>query len=223
MKKILLLAAAAVIGLTASAQFSNSGGSASAADCSDWNTVYLEYNPITLHSSEDGYSHNESFNGFSLGYSRAISLSKSVPIFIEVGGALQYSFKSKKEDDATNKINILSLKVPVNFMYKWSIAGNKVDLIPHLGLNMRLNLWGQHKITEDGESASVNIFNNDEKNMDGNARKRFQLGWQIGLKARFVQKFMVGVSYGTDFTDFYGNKDYHEKVRNANITLGYCF
>lgn len=223
MKKILLLAAAAVIGLTASAQFSNSGGSADAADCSDWNTVYLEYNPMTLHESEDGHSRNESFNGFSLGYSRAIGLSKSVPIFIEVGGALQYSFKSKKEDDVTTKFNMLSMKVPINFMYKWNISNSSVDLIPFLGLNMRLNLWGQTKSTYDGKSHSVNIFNDDEKNMDGHAYKRFQLGWQIGVKARFAQKFMVGVSYGTDFTDFYSNDDYHEKWRNANIMLGYCF
>lgn len=223
MKKILLLAAAAVIGLTASAQFSNSGGSADAADCSDWNTVYFQYNPMTLHYKGNNSSDDQSFTGLALGYNHAFALSQSTPIYLETGLAVQYSFWSKSYDDESYKINALSLKVPINFMYKWRIPNSRIDIIPFFGLSLRGNVWGQYKREYNKKSHSVNIFSSSDDEMGDDAWKRFQIGWQLGVKARFIDKILVGVSYGTDFNKIAGDKDYPGKLRGAEISLGYCF
>ena len=231
MKKILLLAAAAVIGLTASAQFSNSGGSADAADNSGWNTVYFQYNPMTLHYKGNNSSDDQSFNGLALGYSHAFALTKSVPIYLKTGRAMQYSFWSESDSDggekATSKIQLASLKVPINFMYKWRIPNSRVDIIPFFGLSLRGNLWGQAKdevsYRGEKESNSVNLFSSSDDEMGDYAWKRFQIGWQLGVKARFIDKILVGVSYGTDFNKISGGKDYPGKLRGAEISLGYCF
>lgn len=248
MKKLFVLFAVACLALTASAQFSNSGSSSTTydSDNSGWSTIYLEYNPMSMYYSgkkEKGYDYDAvNYNGFSLGYSRAFALSQSIPIFLETGLGAQFTFRSDTKESnenyhstwwkETTRVHMLSLKVPVNFMYKWSIPNSKVELIPYLGLTMRANVWGQVKESEEGEddyevsgvysdSESYNLFSEDEdKGMGkGNAWKRFQIGWQIGLKARFAQKFVVGGSFGTDFMEIAKN----EKFITGSIMLGYSF
>lgn len=227
MKKLFFLIATAILSLSASAQFANSGsGSSSAtADNEGWSTIYAEWNPMTYYYTGKGESDDTNFNAFSLGYNRAFSLSASTPIFIETGLALQYGFHKDSDDDDeyTLKYSVLSAKIPVNFMYKWSIPNSTVELIPHLGLTMRANVWGQGKEEwedSNGKSKSEDwdIFSKKDMGKDG-VWKRVQIGWQIGLKARFAQKFIIGGSYGTDFNEI--SKKF--KFRTGTIMLGYTF
>lgn len=46
-----------------------------------------------------------------------------------------------------------------------------------------------------------------------------ELGWQIGIKGRINNNFLVGLSYGKDF----GNIAKKVNISTAAITLGYCF
>lgn len=46
---------------------------------------------------------------------------------------------------------------------------------------------------------------------------RFQIGWQIGLNARFNSKFLLGLSYGTDFSEIHKKG----KIKTTSITIGY--
>ncbi len=55
--------------------------------------------------------------------------------------------------------------------------------------------------------------------LDGKAWKRLQIGWQIGLKARFGQNFMAGVSYGSDFSEI----AYKSTIQTTSLTIGYTF
>ena len=48
---------------------------------------------------------------------------------------------------------------------------------------------------------------------------RFQLGWQIGVNARINSSFLLGVSYGTDFSEIAEKI----KIQTTSVTLGYCF
>ncbi len=231
-KKIyLVLAIMACIVLNASAQFSSNGNgsSATASDNSGWNTVYVEWNPSSFvyTGKDDDDDFDGGFNGFSLGYSRAISLSSSVPLFLEPGLAGQFSFKKVEEGGSyysfTEKISVISLKVPVNLIYKFDIPNSTVSLLPFAGLSFRGNLWGELKEEEeydgDSDSESFNLFDKDD--MDGKEKtwKRFQIGWQIGLKARFAERFIVSGSYGTDFSEI--AKKF--KVHTGTVSIGYTF
>lgn len=60
---------------------------------------------------------------------------------------------------------------------------------------------------------------NDAEILDGKAWKRFQIGWQIGLKARFGQKIMAGISYGNDFSEI----AYKSTIQTTSISIGYTF
>ena len=208
--------------LNASAQFSNSGSSnAASSDNSGWNTIYVEWNPSSFHAGGGYRFYNNGegngstgFSGFSLGFSRSISLSSAIPVFIEPAIALQYSTKKEgyfnyyDEYRTSARLNLISIKVPVNFIYKYDFASHPVSLMPFAGINLRVNAWGE--INDDGDHDDL---------FDEYEFKRFQIGWQAGIKARISDKFIVGGSFGTDFNEI------HEKVKvhTGTIMFGYSF
>ena len=222
-KILLLMVFVACFVVNASAQFSNTGSSnATVSDNSGWSTIYVEWNPSSFHAGGGYRFYNNGegngstgFSGFSLGFSRSIGLSSSFPIFIEPAVATQYSTKKEgyfnyyDEYNTSARLNIISIKVPVNFIYKYDFSNTPVSLMPFAGITLRGNVWGE--INDDGDRDD--IFDDDY------GCKRFQIGWQAGLKARINQKFIVGGSYGTDFNDFHK----HVKVHTGTIMLGYSF
>ena len=241
MKKARLLVAAALLAVatTASAQFTNSSSSSSASVGSNegWSTFYVQYNPIKATWDDGDEDEDYSLNGFTVGYSHAFSVSKNIPLFVEAGLGLQFAMYKEDtevliewedesgyhyyEDDGTEKWNVFSAKVPVNLMYRWNIPGSNVSLMPHLGVTFRYNIVGKQKIEaddDDVESADFNLFDEDDMGKD-NDWSRFQVGWQIGVNAQINNSWLVGVSYGTDFSELW--KD--AKLKTTSITLGYCF
>ena len=234
-KLLFVLVCMASFVLNASAQFSNSGssGTNTVGDNTGWTTVYAEWNPSSFHW-RDGYSSGKSgkgsagFNGSSLGVtlgvSWAISLASATPIFIEPAVALQYSTKKvgyyNYYDSNINwdhydidyydigRLHMLSVKVPVNFIYKYDFSSHPVSLMPFAGITLRVNAWGE-----------VFINGNHDDLFDEYEFKRFQIGWQVGLKARMSDKFIVGGSFGTDFNRIH----YLVKVHTGTIMLGYSF
>ena len=217
-----VLACMACFVLNASAQFSNSGSSnAASSDNSGWNTIYVEWNPSSFHAGGGYRFYNNGegngstgFSGFSLGFSRSISLSSAIPVFIEPAIALQYSTKKEgyfnyyDEYRTSARLNLISIKVPVNFIYKYDFSSYPVSLMPFAGINLRVNAWGE--INDDGDHEDL---------FDEYEFKRFQIGWQAGIKARISDKFIVGGSFGTDFNEI------HEKVKvhTGTIMFGYSF
>lgn len=263
MGKIKFLAAAAMLAVcsSASAQFSNSkgGSQSSSVDGKGWSTIYVQYNPSTISIDETGVD-DENFNAFTVGYNRAISISSSAPFYVDLGGALQYSFKSKdmldwyadvyepskdkdeleKDVDPKEKYNMLSLKVPVSIMYDWKVNNSNVHITPFAGITMRYNIFGNKKkeynfssdykkklIAEYGKKDFEKVFS--EKSLDLFDKKdmgskdatwnRFQFGWQLGVNARFNDKFLIGASYGSDFSEIYKKA----KISAWSIQLGYTF
>lgn len=234
MKKIIVLAIMAMFVTASQAQIVSSRSSRvtttkTIGNYEGWNTVYLQWNPSTF-SPKNGDS--ESFTGFSAGFNHAFSVSQSIPLFVETGIAAQYSFWSKSDKyhgvDIEYKINILSAKVPVSLMYKWDIPNSSIAIVPNAGLDLRFNIIGKLKgeASYEGktESESISLFDDDEmkekgSSFGGEAWKRFQIGWHVGVNAIFAEKFLVGFSYGTDFMDIV--KDV--KINTASVTLGYCF
>lgn len=231
MRKIRLIAVFALLTVCATsfAQFTNSSSSSSSTASSDeWNTFWVEWNPSTFDPSKgDG----QSFTGFSAGVSHAFSLSSSSPLFIEGGIGVQYSFYSEDMDDYydeyTQKVNMFSIKAPINFVYRYNLPNSNFSLCPFAGITLRYNLSGKLKYEsddedddwgyEDSDDNERNLFDKDE--MDGNPYKRFQIGWQIGAKAIINNKVSLGVSYGSDFSEIQKKV----KIKTTSISLGFIF
>ena len=232
--KTFAVAALLAVSATASAQFTNSSSSSSSssANTGDWNTVWFEFSPnkfnVDVKDADD-----QSFTGLSLGYSHAFGLSQKLPLFLEAGLGLQYSFYSEEYTEYTSgddklKFNMFSAKVPVNLIYKFDLHNSNISLMPFLGAKLRFNFSAKQKleIAEDpyeedrgGESYELNLFDKEDMGSDKATWKRFQIGWQIGLKARFADKFLVGVSYSNDFSEIAKKI----KVGGFNIAIGYTF
>lgn len=211
----------------------------------EWQTGYFQWNPSTFVPKKGD---DQSFTGLSLGWSKAFSISQTHPLFLEAGVGLQYSFYSEDESETeridgervkvtlTEKYNGLSMKVPVHLLYAWDIPNSKVQLIPFVGLNLRYNFSGKIKYEWDAsvggytldaddleeagfEDQDYNVFDKDDMGGSKNTWKRFQIGWELGVKARFNQKYLLGISYGSDFSEIAKKV----KIHTTSITLGYCF
>lgn len=238
MKKIkaIMVAVALIASTSAFAQFSNakSPASATSSDNKGWSTVYFEYSPSKLSYSGDE-DDSQSFTGLSLGYNRAFSLSNSVPLFLETGIGVQYSFYSDEEEysgyyysaKANLDVYIVSANIPVELLYAWQIPNSTVELIPHAGINLRFNALGEATVKAEASSGyskgsaekSYNLFDKDDmESIESNTFNRFQIGWKIGVKARFNKRFMIGLAYGSD-------SEISKKINTSgvNLTAGITF
>lgn len=218
------------------------------AGVEEWSTFYVQWNPSTIAVDLKG-ADDCSFTGLSLGYSKAFGIARNTPLFIEAGIGLQYSFFTDDEAydyggeisnygarPSEDKYNMLSAKIPVNLTYSWQIPNSKVTVAPYAGLTMRFNIFGNKK-TElevgkdyDGDAEKdyeeeydvkldKNLFDKDDMGDKDATWKRFQIGWQIGVNARFNNNLMLGVSYGSDFSELCKKT----KINTTSVTLGYCF
>lgn len=218
-----------------------------------WNSVYVQYNNIGTSYSGILYGDNlerknqlsDKLNGFSVGYNRAINITPSAPLYLEVGAALQYAFysddctitdgsaryKTEYVDKYKYTGNMLSVKVPVSVLYHIAIPNSSFAIEPFAGVDFRYNIMGKSKYTNTwsenyydgtrtgGEEVEIsNIF--DKNKCNGHQANRFQAGWHVG--ANFVYKSaFVGVSYGEDFSKFQDEVDL--KFKTLSVTLGYRF
>ena len=219
LKALLVLAFVGLAG-TASAQFANSGSSASGSsiwttvNTDGYNRVYVGYSGVKGKIDIDG-ADDVKFPGFSVGYLRGIGLTQKVPLYLEVGGEIDFNRYSESEGGEDYKQTILGLKIPVSLVYRLNINEN-FSISPLFGFDFRLNLMGKGKSESDGESEDWNLFDDDE--MGGEAYKRFQAGWHIGVGFDY-KALHFGVDYGTSFNEI------TEKVKLAttSVTVGYNF
>ena len=225
MKKLIVLAVMAVMGLQAQAQIVSSRSSMVTREVIDrggWSTFGIEYLPSTFDGDDDSMS----FTGLALNYTRAISITESMPFFFEWGLGLQYSFKSENEKgnyygekfNAKEKMSFISAKVPLNLIYDIAVPNSNIHFDPFVGVKLRGNLWGEIKeevkYNGEKESESLNLFDSDEGDC-----KRFQVGLQAGFKVRFNNQFFLGLGYGVDFMEFADDT----KINEVKIMGGLVF
>lgn len=245
--KFLALAAAMMISITSFAQFSQSKSSSSSSNeiSKGWNSLYVQYNSIgtsySLSSFNNKYEDygdkyqkeidksglSEKLNAFSIGYNRAINLTPSAPLYLEIGAALQYAFYSDEVDHLKYTGNMLTAKVPVSLLYHVAIPNSDFAIEPFAGIDFKYNIIGTAKRevtykyygeTKKDEDKLDNIF--DKKDCDGHQANRFQAGWHVG--ANFVyKKAFIGISYGQDFSKFHDDIDL--KFNTLSATLGCRF
>lgn len=187
--KTCLLLAFMGLATTASAQFVTSSGNNSGNDMSQqgggssfdftsvktsgWNRVYVSYNPSKINFSDDDYEFIDGedikFKGFTVGYLRGFSLTKKVPLYMEIGLGFQYrNYKYSDEDldrglpqeayedddviipyygdeGVSVKYTMMSLNIPINLLYRFNI-NNDFSISPYFGFDLRFNIKATRKV-----------------------------------------------------------------------------
>lgn len=230
---------------------------AGSASAEDYNRVAISYDNTHFGYNKD-YKADEdedpsfSTNGFGLNYIHGFSLSNSLPMFLEVGGNVNFNFYSNTEEfkysDETEKYKSqfqnINLQVPVNFVWRFNVVED-FTIAPYVGLNFKLHLlsktrayfdgdW-EDKAEEDEAKEWTNLFSDSEDKGVGSKDftwNRFQMGWHVGATFQYTQ-WSLGVQYGTDFIPAYshtfkaeeGGKDWKPAINTGNLKLsvGYTF
>lgn len=234
LKALLVLAFVGLAG-TASAQFANSGSSASGSsiwttvNTDGYNRVYVSYLPSTLKiDGLDGDDLGELDDirklkgSFEIGYLRGIGLTQKVPLYLEVGGALQLRHNKNDFGGVDVKANMLSLNIPVSLAYRINI-NDDFAIAPNFGFDFRINMTGKLKSEGDGGEFDIDLFEDNtfgdgEYEVKMEAWKRFQAGWHIGVGFDY-KALHFGVNYGTDFNEITENC----KFATTSVRLGYNF
>ena len=245
MKKIyffVVTVALVVFNVTASAQFMNSSAGSRATSTADVESVFstfdLTYSPVSFGSYYDGEEAGDEdgitgdMNAFSLNWAQARALTSNIPVYLQYGAGLQYAWKTDgdSDDDVEYKstVSFLTVKVPVNLLYCYTLPNTSVSLMPYVGLGLHGHILGQMKYsyTYDGEteSGSYSFFNEDD--MDDSVLTRFTLNWQVGAKVGFG-KYILGVGYEGPIThllkDKYDGETFTVNTHQVNISLGIRF
>lgn len=184
--KTCLLLAFMGLATTASAQFVTSSGNNSgngmsqqgggssfdftSVKTSGWNRVYVSYNPSKINFSDDDYEfiygEDIKFKGFTVGYLRGFSLTKKVPLYMEIGLGFQYrnyKYSSDElyinlpgnvdddvipvwftEEERSMKLTMMSLNIPINLLYRFNI-NDDFSISPYFGFDLRFNIKATQK------------------------------------------------------------------------------
>ena len=186
MKKLFILAVVAFVGMTASAQLISSNTiTRQETNSNNYSRYAVGYNSVSFSDDID-----ESLTGFSLEWNKGISVSTTLPLFVETGIGASYSWTSKDDVD----YRFATIQVPLNLVYKYEVTDG-VKIAPYAGLYFRGNLFAE--IEEDGDTN--NLF--DDMEDGGWEAKRFSYGFQIGVGVEF-NKLYLGINYGTDLNKF---------------------
>lgn len=233
-----------MVAATASAQFANGSkkGSSAAVNTDSYQRFYVSYNPLSIKPDWDG-AEDINLTGFAFGFTKGISISKSLPLFVEAGARLQYGFKSEDESESgywsdgnyqgypgsittEYKDTYMGVVVPVNLAYKWTPSSSPVSITPFFGITLKGNIIAKQKVTRTevvvgGPTTSnekeYDYFDKDEVGKDGQW-SRFQAGWQIGVGIDYKQLY-VGFHYGSDF----GEVCKKTKTSNWAVSVGFNF
>ncbi|MCF0180772.1 MAG: outer membrane beta-barrel protein [Muribaculaceae bacterium] len=218
MKKFLTLALLFAMAFTCSAQ-----------KVASWTGVRVSYSNFKL--NRDGIqevlkqSLTQTFNGLSGTFVKSWQLSNRVPFYLETGLQLEWGTNSLdvlkeligggSSELTTTKTNILNLGIPLNFGYFIQIGqSGTFGIAPYVGLDGKCYVYGNMSAL----GSDFNIFDKDK--LKDFASLRFQLGWHVGANLH-ISKFVVGASYGSDFTKFI--KDENTKMKTWKINVGINF
>lgn len=199
----------------------------------DWNTLFIEYAPGEIYDTKDNDIASQSFNRISIGWKHAFSLSNSIPLYIETGLGFQYMFfnidysKDSEGDyyedygEIQEKYTILALNIPLNIGYNFCFSNENVNLMPYIGLDFRLNVFGRDTYKDAIFKKNFNLFSNKDMQIIApyTPWKRFQAGWHIGANLQINKRYNLNVSYGGDFSELMPRT----KTRSFKISAGIRF
>ena len=242
MKKLMFIAAMAafiLMDVTASAQFVQSSGkpsgTSSAADPEAlFSTVDFTYSPMTINASSGNGSDSADMTGLSINWSQARLLTNQLPLYLQYGAGLQYSWY--KDSDSyegdyysysySATTSFLTLSVPVNVVCNFAVPNTPISVMPYLGLSANLHILGQTTTTmeEDGveESKTYSFFSEDDMGSSSSTYNRFVLGWQVGAMVS-LDKYFLRFGYSGPVTNLYSQGEFKINTSQVNLSIGLRF
>lgn len=203
--------------------------------CKSYGRFQLGYNNTTIFMKHDSYWSNlrgdekksRGLNGFELGYLQGISLSKTLPMFLEVGGNLAFDFYGESRDFDYYKLSdhffLMNLNIPVHFAWKFCI-NKDLAVIPYAGLNLKFNIVANQTLSAKSdeydldETDTTNWLSSDDIENDDFRMNVFQIGWEAGATLKY-NKFFFGLQYGTDFSQL----SYYMNTGTFKAYIGFGF
>lgn len=180
------------------------------------------YNRASISLNIVPYDYNNAFNGgdkenptfvargAGLNYIHGFGLSKKLPMFLEVGGNINYNTHTWSEKQSSN-INLtqfsnLNIRIPLNFAWKFQLDYIS-SITPYAGINFKFNCMTQYregfKLRGKAEWLHwVSLLKKSEKLDDANVWNVFQVGWQVGANYN-LSRFYIGLEVGYDFLPVY--------------------
>ena len=233
MKKLFFTVALMATSLVASAQFatSNGGGSFSAAktsaEVSEHGSFYVQYNSFGVGDLadvlDDMDAESDKLTGLTVGFNKAISVTPSLPLFVEVGAGLTYAWAKLYDEEDTGDCPFcgdeysesakmssqhLMVNVPVNMMYKFQVPNTSIVLEPYVGLNVKAHLMGQMKTKatyeaccDDMEEFHEDYLEEVEDDMTSNYFDKDDMGGKKYVAKRVNIGWQIGanVDFGSAF------------------------
>ena len=234
-KQLLAIAILSTISLTASAQYYEDGYYSTEYESKShyssnfeegWGTFYVEYSPMQLVSSAKDVD-NRTYHSASIGVSYAFQLGYNSPAYLE--GAFETTgawFSKRFNDGIKYNMDIYYSKILLNLAFRLNLADG-FAIVPFGGVNLKYNIYGEEREKDGYGTDTWRLFDDDYTYDDD--YKRFQFGYQAGLKLIIGNCFSIGASWKADLTPFckyydsYTKKEETEKFSGFSFSLGYSF
>lgn len=226
MKRLISIMAAGLVAVTSFSSYAG-GFDYDPQALNAYNRVGISYNNTDLWNNWDDPEDTPSLNGFGIWYTHGFHLTEKLPMYLEVGGGFNFLFYGESEKQMGLKVSstntLISLEAPVNYLYRFNL-GDDWTIAPFIGLNLKLHLAFQNKVTakygSQKESETYSYFSSDDTG--GDTWNRFQMGWQTGVGMQYKPLYF-GISYGTDFIPFYSHDGDWVNTGVFKLNIGYTF
>lgn len=189
MKTIKFTAVAVLMAMatSASAQFANGTkmGGGIASDVEGHSSYYVQYNSFGVgdfsETLEDMDAESEKLTGFTVGFNKAVPVTSSMPLFLEIGAGLTYAWAKIYDEEESGDCNYcedefslrmkvssqhLMVNIPVNVMYKFQVPNSSIILEPYAGLNVKGHILGQMKTKWSCDACCDDIEDEFEEYLD---------------------------------------------------------
>ena len=253
MKKLTsVVAMLMMVSTNAFAQFANAGAysTSSAANTDAWQGVTASYNIGSLSYDIDG-AEDTDLNGFSIGFVKAFSISKSLPLFVETGLNFTYATGEKIDSDYDewydNRYGVYitetceqkyeytyyGVTIPVNLAYKY-VVNDELQVIPFTGVYFRGNISAKVDYTHRDYGYSPYTGGNFDDQSSGSydlydKEEAQECGFEKAWN-RFNFGWQIGakVAYQNFTAGITYGLDLNEiskkvKMNNLSISVGYNF
>ena len=234
MKRLFAIVVVALVALTPnlSAQSSNIEAKLRAMPAKEYQRAYVGINTVETNWDDDLFDAVADIlfpmkKGLTLGYLKSYNVVEGLPVFVEYGANIQYTFGKtssgdlfeEEYDDSDNytKVRTFAVNVPVNASLRLSFNNDEIAVTPFVGLNFRYNLLGKSINVNGDTKVKTNLFEADEE--DG-AFKRFQAGLNYGVSVSY-DVYTLSVGQVSDFTNFVDEGKGRFAI--TTISLGYAF
>ena len=211
MKKILFLAAFALVGMSANAQLVTTTSRSIKVEKTPSNTIWLIRGGLTFAGlSGSDASDTDSRTGFNIG----IEFQKPIHQGLYWGSGLGLKTKGYKWSNSGYKdeMNLTALEIPLNIGYKFDIIEDvKLDL--HAGAFANFDLFGSKEYDSPYGSSDVSLSDFEDYS-------RFDGGLSLGFGV-WYQRFNINLNFQWGL--FEQMDDFNAKESNVMLSLGYAF